>query len=240
MSKIFLTGDTHASHDIQKLTSKNWPEGSNLTKEDVLIILGDFGLLWSSHRTKEEEHFLHWLDDKPWTTCVVDGNHENFDLIDHLPPTWRFGNEVGIIGRNIFHLKRGNLYRINKRKVLAIGGADSIDKAYRTEGKSWWPQETITDKDIRKAKDSVEEAMFQVDVVVTHCAPSDIGLIACPTNYKHMFQPSVSEQQLSWFLESSGLSFDSWFFGHYHTDTSIAYRKFYCLYNKVMELDDVL
>ena len=47
MSRIFLTGDTHIPIDISKLNSKNFPEGKNLTKDDYVIVLGDFGLLWN-------------------------------------------------------------------------------------------------------------------------------------------------------------------------------------------------
>ncbi|MDM8195794.1 hypothetical protein QUV98_05625 [Massilimicrobiota timonensis] len=46
MSRIFITGDTHGSYDIQKLARKNFPEGKTLTKDDYMIICGDFGCVW--------------------------------------------------------------------------------------------------------------------------------------------------------------------------------------------------
>lgn len=46
MSRIFITGDTHGSYDIQKLARKNFPEGKTLTKDDYVIICGDFGCVW--------------------------------------------------------------------------------------------------------------------------------------------------------------------------------------------------
>ena len=41
---IYITGDLHGEIDIKKLSFNNWPESRDLTREDVLIITGDFGL----------------------------------------------------------------------------------------------------------------------------------------------------------------------------------------------------
>lgn len=47
---IFITGDTHGGIDIKKLSSRNFPKGKKLTKNDFLIITGDFGFVWSGNR----------------------------------------------------------------------------------------------------------------------------------------------------------------------------------------------
>ena len=80
--RILCTGDIHGSHSIRKLSSKNFHYNDfdpPLTKDDYLIICGDFGLLWypeNSELDKQDQYWLNWLDDKPWTTLFVDGNHE--------------------------------------------------------------------------------------------------------------------------------------------------------------------
>ena len=44
---LFVCGDTHGmTKDTQKLNSENFPEQKELTKDDVLIQLGDFGWVW--------------------------------------------------------------------------------------------------------------------------------------------------------------------------------------------------
>ena len=83
MSRVFITGDLHGNIDIKKLNSKNFPEGNSLTKEDYVIICGDFGLVWNN--SAEELYWRKWLDEKPWTTLFVDGNHENFNLLNDYP-----------------------------------------------------------------------------------------------------------------------------------------------------------
>lgn len=39
---VFITGDTHANIDISKLNSKNFSRQKTLTKNDYLIICGDY------------------------------------------------------------------------------------------------------------------------------------------------------------------------------------------------------
>ena len=75
---IFLTGDTHGR--FERFSAEAFPLGKELTKEDYVIILGDFGGIWEqSESNKNENHWLTWLDEKPWTTLFIDGNPENYD-----------------------------------------------------------------------------------------------------------------------------------------------------------------
>ena len=76
---IFITGDIHGTHDILKLSEFSEGRGAELTKADYLIIAGDFGLLWypeGSEDDKEDAKWRKWLNDQPWTTLFIDGNHE--------------------------------------------------------------------------------------------------------------------------------------------------------------------
>jgi len=76
---IYITGDTHIPIDIQKLNTKNFPEQYQMSKDDYLIICGDFGGIWN--KSAEELYWLKWLNNKSFTTLFIDGNHENFDLL---------------------------------------------------------------------------------------------------------------------------------------------------------------
>lgn len=77
MGRVYITGDCHA--DFRRFSIKNFPEQAELTRDDYVIILGDFGGVWNYQGADGNENWwLDWLEDKPFTTLFVDGNHENF------------------------------------------------------------------------------------------------------------------------------------------------------------------
>ena len=89
---IYVTGDTHANIDIAKLNTTRFPQQKELTKNDFVIICGDFGLCWDgSHR---EMWWQDWLTAKNFTTLWIDGNHENFDMLYQFPLIDKFGGKV--------------------------------------------------------------------------------------------------------------------------------------------------
>jgi len=234
--RIFVTGDIHGN-PIQSLSTKNFSAQKELTKNDVVIILGDFGLFWSYRRTREESYFLKWLDDRNFTTCFIDGNHENADLLDNLQEKELYGNRVGIASHSIFHLKRGIVYRINGRKILTLGGAHSHDRVYRKWGESMWTQEEITDRDIKKAEKAIQDVGFEVDYIMTHCAPIEYAKYAMPKDMMGDYMPDGSEEQLSILKNTSGVEFKKWLFGHYHTNTTDPFMgQWQCLYHNVVEI----
>ena len=61
--KIFTTGDTHGN--FERLRPEYFPEGLELTKEDVVLQLGDFGGVWFGDERDDEA--LDWLEGLPFT-----------------------------------------------------------------------------------------------------------------------------------------------------------------------------
>lgn len=114
---IFVTGDTHANLDIGKLSTRRFPEQKELTKEDFLIVCGDFGLVWDG--SAREIYWQDWLSDKNFTTLWIDGNHENFDILYELPLTEKFDGKVREIASGTFTiLDRGQVLTLTTRKSL--------------------------------------------------------------------------------------------------------------------------
>ena len=74
------------------LQSGSSPQQKGMGRDDYIIICGDHGDVWAGEQA--DDHHLNWLEDKPFTTLFVDGNHENFDLLsvyaDRFP-----GNDQG-------------------------------------------------------------------------------------------------------------------------------------------------
>jgi hypothetical protein len=234
---IYFTGDTHG--DLARFSSKNFPVGKTLTKSDYVVILGDFGCIWYGDR--RDEYNLKWLQDKPWTTLFVDGNHESFFLLNQYPVmTWN-GGKIHRINDSVFHLMRGQVFNIDSNTFMTMGGASSIDKYYRTEGKSWWKEEMPTEEEKQELLTNLEKYDYKVDYVLTHTCPFDIfnfyanasklGLQNAYFNHEleHFFDTLVFEKKLI---------FKRWLFGHMHKD-KIMFTKYIGMYTKIIGIDEL-
>ncbi len=249
---IYCTGDIHG--DPRRLSTMSFPEQLEMTRDDYVIILGDFGLVWSN--SKEENYWLDWLNSKSFTTLFVDGNHEGFDLLYTFPVVDFHGGKAHKIRDNIYHLMRGYVFDICDKKFFAFGGASSHDiqdgildpddfadmddfrdtykrwrksgKMFRVKGVSWWSQEMPNDEEMERGRQSLKDVKNKVDFVITHCAPLGVASVLGYT----------TSDNLTWYfneLLGSGLKFDKWFFGHYHDEKQI-FTKFNLLYEKIIRI----
>ena len=79
---IYITGDTHQDIDVHKLSSRAFPLGKTLKRNDYVVVCGDFGCIW--HGDNRDDYWLDWYESKPWTTLFVDGNHENHEVLSNM------------------------------------------------------------------------------------------------------------------------------------------------------------
>lgn len=223
---IYITGDTHIPVDIQKLSTKRFPQQKQMTKNDYVIICGDFGGVWDGNN--EEKYWINWLKSKNFTTLFIDGNHENFEMLNSLPTVEFGGGVVHEVDDGIYHLMRGKVYTIDQKKFFVFGGASSHDKECRTEGKNWWKEEMPNEQEYEYAKKNLEKNEFRIDYVITHSAPTMIQKQVAPT---------YEINKLTDFLENirNNLSFQNWFFGHYHKDMEVD-EKFTAIFDKVFQI----
>ena len=239
MSRIFLTGDTHIPIDISKLGASKFKDGKVLTKDDYVIVLGDFGLLWKLQPDKTEIHWTEWLNEKPWTTLFVDGNHENFERVNELPEEDMLGGKVGKVSDSIYHLKRGEIFTINDKKFFVMGGAKSIDKEWRTNHLSWWAGEEHSHQDIDNALNNLEKNDYRVDYILTHTAPYKCVQFILDHQRYGVFDlaPDKVNDPVVRFLDTidAKTDFSKWYFGHMHTNMEM-YEKYQCLYGDIVEL----
>lgn len=225
---IFVTGDTHSDPlpRFKALCRQTEEEGgASLTKEDVVIIAGDFGVIWGDGTPKDariEDYILDTLERMPFTTLFIDGNHENFNRLMRFRVETRYGGRVGVLRPSVLHLRqRGHVYTIDGRKIWCFGGGISVDKNYRSEGISWWPQEEPSTAEYCYGLNQLEKHNWEVDFVVTHAGPSGaVDAMGLPP-LRESFGDKVYEYDpVSPYLEhvSRKLRFKKWFFGHYHKD----------------------
>ena len=77
---IYITGDTHGDWK-SRLNEHSFPEQKEMTKDDYVIILGDFGI-WDN--SDKERRNLDWLNNRNFTTLFISGNHSNYDILNTL------------------------------------------------------------------------------------------------------------------------------------------------------------
>ena len=241
---IYVTGDLHGNIDLPKLDLFWEKTGKNLTRSDYMIILGDFGMIWSADTQYgyfgDMVRIHEYFEEKyPWTTLFIDGNHENFVHLKKFRKKEWNGGTVSFLTEHCIWLRRGQIYTIDGSTFLTIGGADSIDKAWRTPLISWWKDEAITRRDINTAKKNLALHGNKVDYILTHCAPTFIHhIIARQEKYNdnhHGCKPDSKNEALLQEIDEA-TDFKKWYFGHYHIDRTFENGKYECLYRTVKPL----
>ena len=126
---VFLTGDTHNTTDIGKIVDF---DAQGLTRDDYLVILGDLGFVWTpavagdvqlEAARAEDERWLDWLEARPYTTLWIDGNHENFDLLEAYPEEEWCGGRIQRIREHVIHLMRSEIFFIDGKTFFSMGGS---------------------------------------------------------------------------------------------------------------------
>ena len=251
---LYITGDCHA--DWSKFSTMAFPEQKEMTREDFVLVCGDFGI-W--HNTKSERWWLDWLEDKSFTICFVDGNHENFDRLysDEFEVVDFHGGKAHKIRDNVYHLMRGYVFDICDKKIFAFGGASSHDitdgildrddfesdeefkttiarwsredKWFRVNHISWWEQEMPNQDEMKFGLETLARHNNKIDFVISHCCPQSVASIFSMGCYK--------PDKLTKYFDviKKTISFDRWFFGHYHDNTSIE-NKFVLLYEQIIRV----
>ncbi|MCC8044663.1 MAG: metallophosphoesterase [Clostridiales bacterium] len=250
---IYLTGDTHTEW-MKRLAFGSFPEGRTMTKDDYVIILGDFGI-WED--TPDERYRLDWLDKRPFTTLFLDGNHENFDRLysDEFPIVPFAGGTAQLIRPSVLHLMRGEAYMLEDKVFYVFGGASSHDITdgilqkgdprikiwnreygmgervyrFRIELETWWKQELPSEAEIAHGREILDKLGWKADYILTHCIPNEIKTLVDPerdeSNVLMDFLQEVYEKA----------EFSHWFFGHYHMDEDVT-GKMHVVYKQIRRL----
>lgn len=231
---LYITGDTHNTQDMENVSEWNMKfccmeQGVDYSSITNLVILGDFGLPWKNcpvddlgihPRNKDDCMLLEWYRQKPFKILALMGNHDNYDMLEKLPQIEAFGGRVLKVSDNIFYLKRGEIYTIEDKRILVLGGALSEDKAYRVPNKSWWPQEVWSREEEKACVQKIKEEGTIFDYVFSHTGPSaGIALADCfYSNEENLLQlEKDSTVQFNNELDKI-ISYKKWFFGHWHSD----------------------
>lgn len=255
---VWVTGDIHGNPT--RLNSKCFYEQkyfSGNKDENVVIVLGDFGLVWDAEsETTDETYCLDWLESKPFTTVFVDGNHEAFPrLFEYPEKEWR-GGRVHEIRPHVLHLMRGEVFTIEGEKFFVFGGASSHDIQdgildysksdwiqkrdeleqqgkynYRIKWLNWWEEELPTEEEMQHGLDKLKENNNEVDYIITH-SPSTLELILIKylISKNKLYKPDILTDYIDKVMNVS--KYKRHYFGHMHM-TEVITDKSICLYEQI-------
>jgi hypothetical protein len=226
MNRLFTLGDTHGAPDVPELVEL-FPEQYNLTKDDVVAQMGDFGyVMYKMNENRTQEFMLDFLASRSYTLVVVPGNHENYDEINNFPLIEKWGGKVRVLDREgegqIFFLERGEIYTICGKKIFVFGGALSIDKDSRILGLDFWEEEMATYKEFENAMVNLEKHNWEVDLVFSHTCPTSIieDIIFRTPYTEGKFKDGIADF-FDVIYKDKKLKFSEWHFGHFHTDVRV-------------------
>lgn len=223
---VYITGDIHGSLDpIRELCNKYNP-----TENDIIVILGDVGLNYNGgHKDKRVKYQLNDIGCKFF---CIHGNHENRP---QNIPTYKEKKWMG--GRvlyeddypNLLFPLDGDIFTLEDKKCLVIGGAYSVDKDYRIiMGFKWWADEQPSPS--IKAYVNCQVEYNDVDIVFSHTCPAKYKPTECFLS--GIDQESVDDSTEQWLDKiEKRLDYQAWYVGHWHINKRI--DKMHFLYHEV-------
>jgi Calcineurin-like phosphoesterase len=168
---IVVAGDWHSNEAWALSVIRRVPGLLASESRRLILQLGDFGI-WPDAEghayLARVSAALAEVDAELW---FIDGNHEDFPQLRQLAKdggTTSDGREV--IKSRLFHLPRGYRWTWHGRGWLACGGGVSLDRADRTEGVDWWPEEEITD-----GQEAAVIAGGHAEVLASHDCPAGVA-----------------------------------------------------------------
>ena len=166
-----MAGDWHGDIQIARAAIRT------LKREDVHLLLhvGDLAVRWPGiKKGRFERHVHQLLDDADIEFIFIDGNHDNHKELRELD---LLQDGTRRLSDRMLYLPRGTVIERHDIRVGGLGGAYSVDREWRTEGKDLWAD--LEEPTLTEAERLIASA--PIDVLLTHEAPSgvQIGRASC-------------------------------------------------------------
>lgn len=216
---IYYTGDIHGEpNKILYYVSEY-----NLTSEDIIVILGDVGVNYFGNDNGDKKR-KKLLNKCGVPIFCIHGNHEMRpeSISSYKEILWHSGIVyVEEEFPNLLFAKDGEIYDLDGKKAISIGGAYSVDKFYRlSKGMKWFADEQPSEEIKKGVIDKLDTVNWNVDIVLTHTCPAKY----IPTEtFLPMIDQSTVDNSTEYWLDAieDKLTYQKWYCGHWHIDKKI-------------------
>lgn len=161
--KFAVAGDWHGDLSIARAVVRT------LEEEDVHLLLhvGDLGVRWPGPKKgRFEKRLTQLLNDADIEFLFIDGNHDNHKELRELS---LLADGTRRLSDRMTYLPRGVVVERHGIRIGGLGGAYSIDRAWRTEGRDVWSH--LEEPTVEEAERLIASA--PVGVLLTHDAPAN-------------------------------------------------------------------
>lgn len=165
-----------------------------------------------------------FIKNLPITIFAIQGNHEQRPAtIDCYKEKLWHGGIVYYEEEypSILFAKDGEIFDLNGKQAIVMGGAYSIDKEMRIMlGLPWWEDEQPSEEIKSYVEQQLEKLDWRIDVVLSHTIPLKYEPIE--VFMSGIDQSRVDKSTEEWLDEiENKLYYKKWYCGHYHTKKKV-------------------
>lgn len=197
--KLLIAGDTHGE-DRYVYGKAKVAKRLGCAK---MVIVGDWGMWPGLGGIRFIDHCQQIADEFDIQIYALPGNHE-----DHDQWEWWLNSDMPKDKAGFTHVRESVLispkvhnWKWNNKRFFICGGAVSIDRQWRTEGKSYWRNETFSEANlfsVEKYKGPAIDYLFTHDA--SNYTPWGFQLVADPDSQenRHRIDQAIRVLQPRW------------------------------------------
>jgi len=190
-AEVALAGDWHGNGAFARRVIEQVAD-----RTDTLLHLGDFGIWPGPEGSRYLREMERVCAENGVRILITLGNHEDWNRVLGRWENPKLHHPDGSLlpihlSEHIQVLPRGYRFQLvgdteRPVSVVSLGGAPSVDFERRREGRTWWPEEMITEDDVDRVV-----AGGYADLMLTHDAPG-------PPYATHSVERVISSNPLGW------------------------------------------